>query len=60
MIYARFLYDKRRRRARLELRGHAGTAPKGRDLVCAVLWSLGLLALGALLYGIRLRKGAAE
>lgn len=35
-------------------------APSGRDLVCASLWCLGLLALGALLYGIRLRKGAAE
>lgn len=35
-------------------------APSGRDLICAASWSLGLPALGALLYGIRLRKGAAE
>lgn len=42
MIYARFLYDKRRRRARLELLGHAATAPRGQDLICAGVSALAL------------------
>ena len=35
-------------------------APSAGDLLRAGLWTLGLLAAGSLLYGARLRKGAAE
>ena len=34
-------------------------SPSSSDLLCAAAWSLGLTVLGALLYGIRLRKGDA-
>ena len=44
MIYARFSYEKRARRLRLEIRGHADTAPRGEDLICAGVSALALTA----------------
>ena len=44
MIDAKFTYDKRFSRVQLELRGHAASAPKGEDLICAGVSALAVTA----------------
>lgn len=44
MVYATFTYDERSRKVKMELTGHAASAPRGEDLVCAGVSALALTA----------------
>jgi len=44
MIDVKLNFDSRRGTIRLRLRGHAGSAPRGEDLVCAAASALALTA----------------
>lgn len=47
MVEAKLMYDKRRNKIRMELRGHAQAGPKGEDLICAGASTLALTAARA-------------